>query len=250
MEWLWDRLRGSYIAFLETIAPDGLHRVINGSDVVHLMPEYRAVGEHYEPDVWKSVMNEVRIGDVVVDVGANIGLYAIALAKRVGDSGKVHAFEPDPTNFRALSRHCSMNGVTARVVLYEVAAAEKDGSLSFEGGLGSESHIGGDGQLYRVDGISLDSVFAGGCVDILKIDVEGFEEQVLKGASTLLEDLKRGPRIIYVEVHPFAWHRVGTTGESLPRFLADCGYRTEDLSGNVIARVESYGEIVDRRKYR
>jgi FkbM family methyltransferase len=216
------------------VAQDGLQRVVNGTDVIRLMPEYRFVGENYEPDVWKRIMDDVRIGDVVVDVGANVGLYAIALAKRVGDSGKVHAFEPDPANFRALDRHCSLNRVTARVVLYQVAVAGTDGRVAFEAGRGPESHIGGGALVSEVDAVRLDSVFVQDHIDILKIDVEGFEEEVLKGASELLGDRARGPRIIYVEVHPFAWGEVGTTSETLLRLLADYGYRIEDLSDKVI----------------
>jgi len=108
---LWNQLRApTYTALLATLAPNGLERVINGADVIRLTPEYRVIAENYEPDVWKRVMDEARIGDVVVDVGANIGLYAIALARRVGTGGRVHAFEPDPANFLTLDRHCRLNG--------------------------------------------------------------------------------------------------------------------------------------------
>jgi hypothetical protein len=94
----------------------------------------------------------------------------------------------------------------------------------------------------------LDSVFAGDRIDILKIDVEGFEEGVLKGASELLSDRERGPRIIYIEVHPFAWGEVRTTSETLLTLLTNYGYRIEDLSGTVVSYVERYGEIVARRR--
>ena len=130
VQWLWNRLRAPYTALLATLAKNGLERVINGTDVIRLTPEYRAITENYEPDVWKHVMDEARVGDVAVDVGANIGLYAIALAKRVGDSGRVHAFEPDPTNFRALDRHCRLNQVTTRVVPHQLAVAGADGRLA------------------------------------------------------------------------------------------------------------------------
>jgi FkbM family methyltransferase len=246
-EWLWNPLRAPYTALLATLAQNGLERVINRTDVIRLTPEYRVIAENYEPDVWKRVMDEARMGDVVVDVGANIGLYAIALAKRVGDGGKVHAFEPDPANFRALDRHCRLNQVTARVVLYQVAVAGTDGRVAFEAGRGFESHISSGVLVSEVDGVRLDSVFARDRIDILKIDVEGFEEAVLKGASELLSDRARGPRIIYIEVHPYAWGEIRTTSETLLTLLTDYGYRVEDLSGKVVTYVESYGEIVARR---
>jgi hypothetical protein len=77
-QWLWDQLRAPYTALVATLAQNGVERVINGTDVIRLTPEYRAITENYEPDVWKHVMDEARIGDVAVDVGANVGLYAIA----------------------------------------------------------------------------------------------------------------------------------------------------------------------------
>ena len=246
-EWMWDRLRTPYTVLLATLAKNGLERVINGTDLIRLTPEYRAITENYEPDVWKHVMEEARIGDVVADVGANIGLYAIALAKRVGDGGKVHAFEPDPANFQALDQHRHLNQVSALVVPYQVAVAGIDGRVAFEAGRGSESHVSSGAPVSEVDGIRLDSVFAGKCIDILKIDVEGFEEEVLKGASELLSDRARGPRIIYVEVHPFAWREFRTTSETLLTLLTDNGYRVEDLSGKEVTYVERYGEIVARR---
>ena len=247
-EWLWDQLRTPYTVLLATLAQNGLKRVINGTDLIRLTPEYRAITENYEPDVWRHVMGEARVGDVVADVGSNIGLYAIALAKRVGDTGKVHAFEPDPVNFRALDRHCHLNQVTARVVPYQVAVARTDGRVAFEAGRGSESHISSGALVSEVDGVRLDTVFSGNRLDILKIDVEGFEEEVLKGASELLSDRARGPRIIYVEVHPFAWEEVRTTSETLLTLLTDYGYRVQDLSGKEVVCVERYGEIVARRQ--
>jgi FkbM family methyltransferase len=208
-KWLWNQLRVPYTALLAIVAKNGLVRVINGTDVIRLIPEHRAVAETYEPDIWKCIMDEVRSGDVVADIGANIGLYTIALAKRVADGGKVHAFEPDPANFRDLDRHCRLNQVSARVVAYQVAVAGADVRVAFEAGRGSESHIGSGAIVSEVDGVRLDSLFAGDRVDILKIDVEGFEEAVLKGALGLLSDMTRGPRIIYIEVHPFAWGQFG-----------------------------------------
>ena len=128
-----------------------------------------------------------------------------------------------------------------------MAVAEADARVAFESGRGPESHIRNGAPVGEVDGVRLDSVFAGNHIDILKIDVEGFEENVLRGASGLLRDRARGPRIIYIEVHPFAWAQFGTTSETLLTFLADLGYSIEDLSGTALAHVERYGEIVARR---
>jgi FkbM family methyltransferase len=195
-------------------------------------------------------MDEARIGDVVVDVGANIGLYALALAKRVGTEGRVHAFEPDPANFRALDRHCRLNGVTGQVVLHQAAVAQKDGRVPFETGRGCESRIGSGATAFQIDCVCLDSAFACERVDILKIDVEGFEEVVLRGASQLLGEQKRGPRFIYLEVHPYAWRELGTTADSLLTLLTERGYVVEDSSGQPVKQIQSYGGVFARRQQR
>lgn len=247
--WLWDGLRGPYLALLGTVAPHGLERVINGSDVIRVLPECRSIPEDYERDVWSCLMDEARPGDVVADVGANVGLYTIAFAKRVGADGMVYAFEPDPANFRPLEKQCRLNQITKRVRLYEAAVADSDGHVTFEVGFGSESHIGNGTAGVQVRSVCLDSVFAAGRLDILKIDVEGFEEVVLKGASQLLDDETRSPRFIYIEVHPYAWRGPRTTSESLLALLAQKGYAVLDLSGRAVTRIEAYGGVLARRRH-
>ena len=86
-------------------------------------------------------MNEIRPGDVVADVGAYIGLYTIALAKRAGPSGPVVAFEPDSANFVALREHIELNGVADRVQLRETAIGDSNRLVGFAASASSESAI-------------------------------------------------------------------------------------------------------------
>ena len=78
--------------------------------------------------------------------------------------------------------------------------------------------------------------------------MEGFEEDVLRGAEQLLSDEARAPRLIYIEAHPYNWHLCGTTSESLLARLVGHGYRVEHLDGTAVTRIEHYGEIVARRE--
>src|SRR5438128_4071864 len=187
------------------MARNGLERVINGTDSVRVLPELRAIGGTYEPEVWNHLMGAVRLGDTIVDVGAHCGLYSIAFAQRTGDIGRVHAFEPDPANFAKLQAHCRMNGIAGRVARYPVAVADCDGSVGFVAGQGSESHIGAGLANVSVKCVCLDSIFPDRPVDLMKIDVEGFEEVVLRGAVSLLKSETRAPRVVCIEVHPYAW---------------------------------------------
>jgi FkbM family methyltransferase len=203
--------------------------------------------EEYEPDFWSHLIAQVQFGDIVADVGAFIGLYTIALAKRVGPSGKVVAFEPDPENFTTLQKHVDLNNVSDRVELIQAGVCAQDGAVPFESGMGSGSHISfvkATNSTQMVRCVRLDTIFANSNVDILKIDVEGYEEGVLQGGINLLSDGKRSPRVIYIEVHPYSWKAVGTSSESLLNLLGRCNYRVYCLDGQSVKQIKSWSKIV------
>jgi FkbM family methyltransferase len=220
--------------------------VINGTDPIRVLPVARGVAEIYEPETWPRVMVSVGQGDVAVDVGAFIGLYTVALAKRVGSAGKVIAFEPDPENFAILKRHVELNGVGDRVELYQAAVSDRDGKVLFSVGRSIEGHIipapEHAGRTVRC--VRLDAVLAGRRVDVLKIDVEGHELSVLQGASTLLHDAARAPLRIFIEVHPYTWAQPEAISASLLHALQDAAYRVLTLQGTPVDRILEYGEVV------
>lgn len=246
----WNTARPLYDRFLSTVySRKGLARDINGTDRISVLPRCRGVKEVYEPEVWVSFMSRVRPGDRVVDVGAYVGLYAIAAGKRLSGTGEVVAFEPDAANYEAIRAHIRLNGLSrqARAVRAAVGAAE--GKISFLAEGGSESHVLPTGtrldpRVAQVECVTLDGFFHNERVDLLKIDVEGHEEAVLKGASRLLTDTARRPRFIYVEVHPYAWPAHGTTSASLLSFLASHGYRVTRIDGTLVSEITAYGEIL------
>jgi hypothetical protein len=95
--------------------------------------------------------------------------------------------------------------------------------------------------------VCLDSVFADEPVDLLKIDVEGYELHVLRGAAGLLNDANRAPRAVFVEVHPSAWEGFGVTDRSFLEELWQAGYRVSDLAGNDVSEITEHGAIVAQR---
>src|SRR6267378_3778756 len=129
--WLWDCIRPVYNRGINLIGRQGLRRKINGTDTILVSPRHRGVPELYEPEVWRHVMSSVRNGDVVVDVGAHFGLYTVALALRVGQTGHVIAFEPDAANYEALRLHLKLNRVELRVQPLPAAAGATDGTVRF-----------------------------------------------------------------------------------------------------------------------
>jgi len=243
--WLWDLIRPIYEGAINHFGRDGLERIINGSDRILVCPKARSVSETYEPEVWRALMTEVRMGDTFVDVGAFIGLYTIAVAHRLGGSGRVIAFEPDGRNFSLLQEHVRLNRLERSIELRRAAVSDKDGRSCFLADGSSEARLVSldrkDAAL--VDVVTLDRAFAGDRIDILKIDVEGYEEMVLRGAKSLLGSPTR-PRAVFVEVHPYAWASLGTTGESLIGLLENAGYRVETPRGYPINSIDGYGEII------
>ncbi len=246
---LWRAVRPAYLRWLRWLGRGGLVRRINGTDSVRVIPELYTLSEECEPEVWSQVMREIRPGDTVADVGANVGLYALAAGNRVGPRGRVVAFEPEPSIFDQLRRNVELNRLTARVEALPYVVGDTTGEVSFVVGRERESHVAAadSDSTTKVKSVTLSGFFEDRKLDVLKIDVEGYEERVVRGALELLRDALRAPRAIFIEVHPAAWERFGVGGDTLIGLLRGCDYGVSDLSGNPVTCIREYGEIVARR---
>ncbi len=127
-------------------------------------------------------------GGTFVDVGANVGTFALVMARQVGTAGKVVAIEPHPLTFGRLSfNHAASKAAQVRLV--QAAAGDSDGELMIESGggnLGATHVVTGtaSANAIRVPSLRLTRILdeaAVSQVDSLKIDVEGFEDRVLIG---------------------------------------------------------------------
>lgn len=142
----------------------------------------------YNIDELTFLRTHVRDGGVFVDVGANVGTYALALAQNVGARGKVIAIEPHPVTHGRLAFNSAASRF-AQVRLVQAAAGDGDGELLIEtdgGNLGASHIVANDasGKAIKVPSLRLQRILdeAGVInVDALKIDVEGFEDRVLTG---------------------------------------------------------------------
>ena len=137
----------------------------------------------------------VRPGLTAIDVGANIGYYALMLASFVGETGDVVCIEPDPDNLVELSRNIQCNRM-ANVAVLQAAAAADEGFAELRTGL--NSHISAECGDLTVKTIKLDR-FAKKRVGFVKVDVEGYELEVLRGARQLIAEQRPN---LFVEVHP------------------------------------------------
>jgi FkbM family methyltransferase len=164
------------------------------------------------------------------DVGANVGFYTLLLAELVGPQGKVFAFEPLPHSVDLLRRHVEMNG-HRNVRIFPCALADFDGEASFDPGPNpSMGRIAASGSL-RVPCARADTLLAIGEVeapDVIKIDVEGAEAAVLRGACQAME---RHP-VILLATHGAQVHR-----ECLDLLMA-AGYELVSLHGGPPERTD------------
>ncbi len=146
----------------------------------------------YERDKQQWLQRVLRPGDCFFDIGANVGYYSLLASRLVGHAGRVIAFEPLPRNLTFLKRHLRMNGVR-NTKLWEVAVSDVDGTMNFaEGANPSIGKLAENGSL-QVRTVALDSLWREGLLPtprVIKIDVEGAEAAVLRGAAQLLSDAR------------------------------------------------------------
>ena len=104
---------------------EGRQMFLDSNDSLRL-----SINRVYEPSETKTIKTHVKKGDVVLDIGANIGYYTLIFAELVGEKGKVYAFEPDPTNFDLLRKNVEINGYR-NITLIQKAVSNKNGKISF-----------------------------------------------------------------------------------------------------------------------
>ena len=178
----------------------------------------------YERDKQVEFARSVRPGSVVYDIGANVGFYTLLSSVLVGPRGRVFAFEPVPRNLEFLRRHIRLNRL-GNVAVLELAVGEKMGEATFDDTLGtSQGKLSSGGRL-RVQVAAIDDLVSSGVVrppDALKIDVEGAEAAVLRGAMATLQ--RHHPAIF------LATHGPAEPADCL-ELLRGIGYRVAAVGG-------------------
>jgi FkbM family methyltransferase len=197
------------------------------------------LGNIYERQTRAALRRLVKPGSLVLDIGANIGAHTLSLAQLVGPAGRVLAFEPTDYAFRKLSRNLELNPklaprVTAHHCFLTGADAEPVPSgiysswpLAREAGLHAK-HLGREMRTEAARARSVDSVLTehpGRTVQLVKLDVDGFECDVLRGASRMLATMRP---VFVMELAPYVLVERGASLEEMLSFFVPNGYQFFD----------------------
>lgn len=227
--------RRAWDALLDRWPGDRLVCRFPGGERVRLAAAHRYVTWNLQE--YDAFRRDVRAGDVVLDIGANLGAYTLLFGQWVGPAGQVYAFEPAPRTRHGLARHVTLNALDTRVSVRAEAVSGGEGRGHFlaEGERGDNRLVAdgmGDTPSIEIATTSIDAFCrrVGRSPSLIKVDVEGAELAVLQGARETIA--AAGDRLaLYVEMHPHLWPAFGASRAAMEAELARQGLRAERLDG-------------------
>ena len=205
----------------------------------------------FEPETVASYSSQITKGNTVLDIGANIGAHSLKLAELVGADGRVVCYEPTDYAFGKLTRNFELNpelrsrATCVQAFLGDGRPGIRPGSIPSSWSLSGQSedklhpvHLGTYNSLDKAQESTLvDSLKEQGVhkVDFIKLDVDGFELPILRGAEAML---RRDRPPILMEFAPYIYEEHGYTLQDLSRFLLELGYECRDIKGRKIGNLE------------
>lgn len=237
---------------------DGRHLQVNFDN--HFAHFVYFMGE-YEPAITKIIGTLIEPGDVCLDIGGNIGWFTTLLQKKVGKNGEVHTFEPVPTTFEVLKKNVKSNNNSEVVRLNNFALGESEGEVNLHlfdnlsDGHASISDFGQtDFKVYPCRVSTLNSYLKENKIEnvkFVKVDVEGAELMMFKGATDLFR--QKVPPIFEIEMALDTTRGFGYLPNDLVKFISsqseydffaidehNCvlvkidGFKPEDRGANVL----------------
>lgn len=182
----------------------------------------------------------IKKGDTVIDIGANIGFYTKILSEIVGEKGKIHAFEPDKTNYTRLLNYCSD---LKNVILNNKAIGPKTEKLKIY----TSKMLNVDHRTYKpeefdeeieIDAVNLDEYLLDkGKVDFIKMDIQGFEMSAVKGME---QTLKNNHNIkLITEFWPYGLKLAGSSGIEYFNYLVSLGFTCHLMENDALTELNS-----------
>lgn len=220
----------------------GILHTVNDNEQFYIDPNFRVhVPDTYDPEVCDYLREHVGNGDVCLNVGAHVGIYALCLAQWSAPDGRVFAFEPNPATRAALEKHVVLNESGERIEVVAKAVSDAPGEASFfatelEGfsRLGQPNPKVDHEKLSRVtvEVTSIDAFCEERKLrpDWITMDIEGYEIAAIAGAVNTIK-AGRGRLGIVMEMHPNLWEMVGTSREELESLMAELSIRPISLTG-------------------
>lgn len=213
----------------------------------------------FEPKTLRDYRKVVRPGFVVLDIGANIGSHTLPLAEMVGPSGRVYSFEPTDYAFSKQQRNLSLNPELSKRVnavqamLVSCPAQEKPAAIPSSWPLDGESgtalhpiHLGRFNTLEGARVLRLDDWAARerpSKVDFVKMDVDGYEIDVLEGAEETLSCYKP---VMMMEFAPYIFSERGRSFKELLDALLALGYQARTVNGKALPLEPSFEAAIPR----
>jgi len=168
----------------------------------------------------------------VIDIGANIGITAVAVAKKIGRRGKLYSFEPVPEYFNILKKNISSNRLE-NVKAYELALTDQVGRVDFyQKGLSSGIVFEEGAKKFKVSTTTIDRFLSEEeieRIDLINMDCEGSELLVLREAK---ETLGKNKVKIFCEIHRGFLKELGQSIEDLVQYLQSLEFQVESVSLN------------------
>lgn len=217
--------------------PKGYTKLINGEKIKVPFKYSWVYPNIYEPEKTDFIRKHCKQGDVVIDIGAHMGVFSFFLAKQVGAAGKVFSFEPAPLTYSILSETIRFNHLESIVNARQEAVSDENKQLEFyiynnsrisSGNSLSPRNPAGTPHAVKVNTITLDDFFKekdlSAKVAFIKIDAEGAELEILKGGK---ETILRYKPYITLEVHPRVFMDKMTVMKEIFDTATSYGYRIE-----------------------
>ena len=194
----------------------------------------------WEPETTKLIKKIIHEGDVGIDLGANIGYFTILMANLVGTSGKIFSFEPAPQNFEILQKNIKQNHLE-NVISEQSAIGDIDGKIKlYLSNTNAGWHKVFPTQFvdYEVSDknidvkiCSLDKEFIDKKIDFIKMDIEGYEWNAIKGGKKILEE-NHDVKLIF-EFFPMALRANNVKPDTVLTYLLDIGFHIYAIDENM-----------------
>jgi FkbM family methyltransferase len=195
-----------------------------------------------------ALLSMAKEGDYVFDIGANIGSTSLYLAQKIGDKGKVFSFEPDPYNYEQLKKNVNLNSFS-NIEIFNIGLGNNSGTYKLfidtptnRGGNRILDEKMGSGKEFHyilvekfddwINNLKINRV------DLIKIDVEGYEYNVLLGAENTLRKFK--PKL-FIELDDNNLKQQGHSASMLVLFLENMGYKIiNSMNGKNISSADDF----------